>query len=576
MHHSKYRLFRVVLGVLFILTQALQPALAADATDAPKAIRQPAAKTEEPIVRAIAVEGLRTLSSDVVLKVVKKTVVGERLDPQRVQEDLQAIIDTGFFSNVEAALAPADDGVKIIFLPTENPLVQSIKIETEVLKPELLRPYFAQKDGEVLNYHQLDRDLDSLEERVAEAHGYVVQPVNVAMSQAGELGISLSAARLGEVTVTGNTKTREKVIRRELTVKPGDFLNMYQLEGDLRRVLHLGFFDEVRRSFKPVPETDKFDVEIEVVERLTGSAGFGAGYSTADGLLGYVEYAEENFLGRGERLSIRSEFAQRKTSYDLGFYEPYLMGSRTSFGVNLYNKSSDLVEYENDEELGYHERRAGGDISLGRPIGPYTRGLMTLKIEDSDITPDVVGSIKATSNKTRSLTLQSRTDTTDHPFYPLSGMRANLSVESAGHFLGGDTQFTKWVGETSRYFKVGRADQVLALRLVGGLASGNLPLQDEFRVGGAETLRGYKYSELRGDRMAYANAEYRFKIAKMLQGAFFVDAGQAWRNAQGQPDRLKVGYGAGLRLDTPLGIMRFDYGIGERGGGVFFSIGPSF
>lgn len=134
MHHSKYRLFRVVLGVLFILTQALQPALAADATNAPKAIRQPAAKTEEPIVRAIAVEGLRTLSSDVVLKVVKKTVVGERLDPQRVQEDLQAIIDTGFFSNVEAALAPADDGVKIIFLPTENPLVQSIKIETEVLR----------------------------------------------------------------------------------------------------------------------------------------------------------------------------------------------------------------------------------------------------------------------------------------------------------------------------------------------------------------------------------------------------------------------------------------------------------
>lgn len=576
MHRTEYRLYWIVLAAICIVAQALQPVFAAEALEVPKTIRQPAAKADEPVVRAIAVEGLDTLSSDVVLKVVKKTVVGERLDPQRVQEDLQAIIDTGYFSSVEAALAPVDDGVKIIFLPTENPIIQSIKVESEILKPEQLRQYFAQKDGEVLNYHQLERDLDNLEERVAEAHGYVVQPVDVTMSQAGELTVTLAAARLGDIIIKGNTKTREKVIRREFTVQPGEFLNVYQLEEDLRRVLHLGFFDEVRRAYKPVPDTDKFDVEVEVVERLTGTAGFGGGYSTADGFLGYLEYSEENFLGRGERFNIRSEFAQRKTSYDLGFYEPYLMGSKTSFGINLYNKSSDRVEYDKNEELGYQERRAGGDISLGRPIGPYTRGLMTLKIEDSAITPDEESSIEATSNKTRSLSLHSRTDTTDHPFYPVSGMRANLSAEFAGDFLGGDTRFTKYVGETSRYFKVGRADQVLAFRLVGGLAHGDLPLQEEFRVGGAETLRGYKYSELRGDRMVYANAEYRFKIAKMLQGAFFVDAGQAWKNAEGQPDRFKVGYGAGLRLDTPLGIMRFDYAIGEKGGGMFFSIGPSF
>ncbi|NLN18504.1 MAG: BamA/TamA family outer membrane protein [Firmicutes bacterium] len=563
MRHADYRLIRVVLVGLFVLTQISQPAWAA------------ASRVHDPIVRAIAVEGLRTLSPEVVLKAVTKTVVGEPLDPRRVQEDLEAIIETGYFSNVEAGLAPEGDGVKVVFLPTENPVVQSVRIETEVLKPEVFREFFSQKEGEVLNFRQLEQDLDALEGRVMQAHGYVVQPVDVAMSQSGELIISLAGARLGEIIIKGNTKTRDNVIRREFTVKPGEYLNMYQLEEDLRRVLHLGFFDEVRRSFVPVPDTDMFNLEVEVVERLTGSAGFGAGYSTADGFLGYLEYAEENFLGRGERLTIRSEFAQRKTSYDLGFYEPYLLGTRTSFGVNLYNKSLDRVDYEGKEEWGYNEHRVGGDLSLGRPIGPYTRGFMTLKIEDSEIIPDENG-VEPTKNKTRSLTLQTRTDTTDHPFYPLSGMRANLSIEAAGYFFGGDTQFTKYVGETSRYFKVGSADQTLAFRLVGGLATGDLPKQEEFRVGGADTLRGYRYGEFRGDRMVYANAEYRFKIAKMLQGAVFVDVGQAWKSTQGAPQSLKVGYGVGLRLDTPLGIMRFDYGIGERGGGLFFSIGPSF
>ena len=166
---------------------------------------------------------------------------------------------------MEAGLAPEGDGVKVVFLPTENPVVQSVRIETEVLKPEVFREFFSQKEGEVLNFRQLEQDLDALEGRVMQAHGYVVQPVDVAMSQSGELIISLAGARLGEIIIKGNTKTRDNVIRREFTVRPGEYLNMYQLEEDLRRVLHLGFFDEVRRSFVPVPDTDMFNLEVEVV-----------------------------------------------------------------------------------------------------------------------------------------------------------------------------------------------------------------------------------------------------------------------------------------------------------------------
>jgi outer membrane protein insertion porin family len=567
------RPYVVVFLALFFVAQTFV-GLAAEADTNAKANTDQA--TEEPFVTAIDVEGLQSISKSVVLAEIKNTKVGDRLDPEQVREDLKAILEIGRFTDVEARLTPEDDGVKVIFLVNENPVVTGFNIETEVLEPGVIRKYFSQKEGEILDASKMQEDLNSLQDRVIDDHGFVVRPVAVNMTQAGVVDIKLAATKIADITLKGNAKTRDKVVRRELTVKVGDYLNMNRLRRDLQRIWHLGFFDEVQPNFLQAGGPDAVNLEIEVEERKTGSAAFGAGYSTLDGVLGYLEYNDDNFLGRGERLTVRTEFGQKKTSYDLSFYEPYLMGSNTSFGTNLYDRAYDRTQIENNQEIEYSENRRGGDISVGRPLGEYTKGRITLKIEDSDIVPAVAETIEESHNRTRSVIFQSYTDTTDHPFYPLMGMRANLSVESAGLFLGGDTVFTKYVGETSRYFKVGRADQVLAFRAVGGVAAGELPMQEEFRVGGAETVRGYRYGEMRGDRMLYANGEYRFKMSKMLQAALFVDAGQAWNSNEGGIPRLKVGFGAGLRLDTPLGIMRLDYGVGEKGGGTFFSIGPSF
>jgi outer membrane protein insertion porin family len=493
------RPYVVVFTALFLITQGLTTsAIAADAESAGDA-------GEEPFVRAIAVEGLESVPAETVLAEVKSTKVGDRLSPDRVRDDLQSILDTGYFSDVEARLAPEGDGVKVVFLPTENPVVKDIRIETDVLEPAVIRTYFTQRENQVLNTVAVEADLDSLQEKVMDDHGYIVRPVDVTLTQEGVLIAKLTAAKVASIGIEGIKKTKEHVVRREITLQPGDYLNMNRLRRDLERIWHLGFFDEVKPQFYGGP--DDIEVEIVVEERKTGSAAFGAGYSTLDGILGYLEYNEDNFLGRGERVTVRTEFGQKKTSYDLGFYEPYLMGSRTSFGVNLYNRAYDRTKLDYNIEADYNERRRGGDISVGRPLGEYTRGQLTLKIEDSDIIPKVPGSMDPSQSRTRSFILQSHTDTTDHPFYPLTGMRANLSVESAGLFLGGDTVFTKYVGETSRYFKVGRADQVLAFRLVGGTATGVLPLQEEFRLGGADTIRGYRYGEMRGNRMAYANGE---------------------------------------------------------------------
>jgi outer membrane protein insertion porin family len=533
------------------------------------------------LVRAVAIAGLKSVPEITVSDQIKKTVVGSEFNEDNIREDMKAIISTGLFKDVEARLAAHEDGVKVTFNLVENDIVKSIRIDTSVLDSVTLRGYIRQKEGQVLNERLLQEDLQQLRDRVIENHGYVLEPTDITLSKEGEMVIVLTAARVAKVVIEGNTETRDSVIRREIATKPGEYLNMSKLENDIRRIWHLGFFDEVKPLFFIGEKPDEIIVQIEVVERKTGMFSFGGGYSSADGFLGYLEFADENLLGRGESLSMRGEFAQKKVGYDLGFTEPYLFGTRTALGLSLYNTTSTRSKLETGEEVesDYIERRQGGDLSIGQPLGEFTKGSIKLKIEDTSIEPKAGSSLEASKSKTRSITLQTNTDTTVDPYYPVSGMRLNLGLELAGLYLGGDTPFSKYTAQHSRYFKVGSNNQVLAFQVVGGLGTspnGKLPIQEEFRVGGAETLRGYKYGAMRGDRMVHMNSEYRFKLNKNLQAVFFVDGGQAWSGTGAPPEPLKWGYGAGLRINTPIGIMRLDYGIGENGGQTHFSLGPSF
>jgi outer membrane protein insertion porin family len=577
MRSSMRYFYMAILGCLLLITQVTTPILAQDLSLSTPQLRSSFVQPKEPelIVRAIAVEGLIHVPDQIVLSAVSNTIVGEVFNSDKVRSDLQAIMDMGYFIDAEAKLYAEGDGVKVVFLPVENDVVKRIKIETEVLEPAIIRGYFTQKDNEILNHNQLSADLMALQDNVIADHGFVVRPGNIDFVD-GELQIKILAAKVAEIVIEGNAKTKDIVIRREFSVKPGDYLNMTRLSRDLQRVWQLGFFDDIVPEFYQSTESEAIRIVVNVTERKTGAANFGAGYSSLDGLLGYIEYSDDNFLGRGEALMSRIEYGQRKLSYDFGFYEPYLMGSKTSFGVNIYNRLYDRTDELETGTEDYKEHRRGGDISVGRPLGEYTRGQITLKIENTNIVPEEGGTIPEEVTHTRSLIFTTDTDSTDYPFYPLSGMRANLSVEIASKWLGGDTEFVKYRAATSRYFKVGSNDQVLAFRLVGGIGEGVLPNHERFFIGGGESVRGYKRGDLQGDRMFYINSEYRFKLSKALQAAVFVDVGQAWNKADGFPDSVKVGWGAGLRLDTPLGIMRLDYGIGDQGGRFTFGIGPAF
>ncbi len=499
--------------------------------------------------------------------------VGELLDADLANEDLLAIYELGYFIDVAAGLEMVPgtgNGVRVVIQVFELPIVKQLNVESEGVPSDVVRGWLGVAEGEVLNQNAFREGLINVQDRALEEYDVYLRPAVIDFDdEAGIVSVQFRAARVGEVRIEGHEKTREFVIARELTFQPGDLLRRDQVRRSIERVNMLGFFNNVTAQFYEMEDPDTLGVLIQVTERKTGLASFGAGYSTQDGFIGYVEVRDDNFLGRGQRANLRWEFGSTRSTYDLGFYEPYLFGTPTSIEVNLYNRSTQRTSLGTK----FTDHRIGGDLTIGRPLGEYTRGFVRYKLENWTQTPEGGSPV---SGATRSLTLSTRTDTTDDRFSPTRGLRTGLSAEFAGGILGGDTTFTKYEGNLSGYIKVGASGQTVALRGLYGHGN-NLPTHERFNVGGAETVRGYDYGAFQGDRMVVLNAEYRFPITDMVQGVVFVDAGRAY--ALDEPitlSGLKVGYGVGVRLDTVLGVIRIDYGIGESGGRTYFSIGPAF
>ncbi len=536
-----------------------------------------------PIVREITVEGNVEMSTERIMEMIQSTRVGEALDENKLRDDVNRIAQSGYFEFVRVADPVAfRDGVRVTFIVDEFPVIRQVNVTVKdnVLPAEDVRAFLDVEEGVILNATALTASIDPLPTRTWEEYGYVLRVTNIALAgQNGEvLEVEVTPVRVGEILIEGNEKTKENVIRRELRFAPGDILSMDTLRISLMRLGQLGYFEPIipeflERSADPLT----IDILLPIVENKTGRAAFGALYSSTDGLGAYIEVSDENFLGRGERARVKWEFGKSKNNYDLGFDEPYLFGTDISAGFNLYNTLHRRQDRVNSEWYPYTERRTGGDVTLGRPLGLFTRGYISLKAENASVTPDSDPSeIPATSNRTRSITAAVQTDTTDHLYYPTLGFRYNLSVETAGRFLGGDTEFTKYQTSYSRFIKAGSNNQTWAVRAMAGYGVGTLPRQEEFRVGGSETVRGYRQGEFRGDRMFVVQAEYRIPLNDTLQGVIFADAGNAWQGGSIDLGNLKAGFGLGIRFNTPLGVMRIDYGIGEKGGNAYFSLGPTF
>lgn len=532
--------------------------------------------------------------------------VGDAINPDYIRHDLNIIGAAGLFSMVKPSFTDVPEGVKLNYTVQMNPIVNDVDITgNESIKTEDLRKLVTITPGSVVNTTLISKDVANINAAYGNA-GYMLSRVSdVSIDDKGILHLGISEAHIEDIRLRGNTKTRNKVILRELRFKKGDIFNKDAASRSIQRVYNTGYFEDVNVRLLP-GQLNRQDViiEIDVVEQKTGTVTVGAGYSDSDGLVGILGLSETNLRGTGDKASISWEFGGKtdsKKNYIASYTHPWMNSHGDSIGFSVFDRKS---EYEDYDEKGnsvadYDKRTTGFNTTYGRVRSEYVSDYVTLETKKTKYTeynggrynysdwqndsslPDAYHNyLKNNFGRTNSLVWSHVFDNRDNVYDPTKGKRLSFTGTWAGHGLGGDFNYFKLTAENRLYYKVGRK-HVIAVRLMGGIATGKMPYNDLFTLGGADSLRGYEDDEFRGNKMYAGTVEYRYPIAKKVQGVFFVDAGNAWGGTENVPwyqDNNKLHYsgGLGFRITTPIGPIRLDYGVGDNGGKFHFSFGGKF
>ncbi|MCX7915518.1 MAG: outer membrane protein assembly factor BamA, partial [Verrucomicrobiae bacterium] len=435
--------------------------------------------------------------------------------------------------------------------------------------------------------------------------------------------------REGELTyieripIRGNTKTKSKVIRRELAVAPGDIYNTVKVDASVERLKNLGYFSKVEATPEPTTVPGRKDLVINVEEQRTGSVTFGAGFSSIDKLVGFVELTQGNFdlfnpptfTGGGQKLRLRLQLGTERKDYVLSFTEPWFLDQRLALGVDLFRR-------ENTYQSRYYaEDRLGGAVRLEKALNEFLRAELEYSLQNIELRVDPTASKELQSQdgeRLRSaLSLALVHDTRDSVFLTTRGNRTEFSVELVGGPWGGDVNVYKLNAKTTFYFPLfnGHVLQLLAAAGVVdafGSTSGSgptvteivkgvpvqrkvndVPIFDRYFLGGANTLRGFKYrgvgprdvlgEPIGGNTYCNATVEYTIPIVERVRGAIFFDIGNVWADAYEFSTDFKANVGVGVRLNLPIGPLRLDYGhpvitddVSGRAGRFQFSVGYQF
>lgn len=527
------------------------------------------AQTETQQITDIAVEGNQNVIANEILAVVQ-TELGENFNREKIKNDLQAVYDMGYFQDVTVNFRNYEGGLQVIFEVEENPVLEKINIEgNQVYSKEQIVEWIDVNVDKILNLNNLNEGLKNVVTKY-EDNGYIlINFEDVNFSPEGELNLKIDLGHINDIVLSGNQKTRDYVIFREINLEKGAVLNINDIREASRKVYRLNYFEDINPELKRISEdSNEVDVVFNLTEKKTGNFNFGGGYSSKDGWFGFVKVKESNLGGNGQTLGFNYQFG-KNTNYNLNFYEPYLMGSPTSFSANIYKRKTDKEDYTEDV--------TGGSISLGHDLIRGWRGTARYKLENSVITSQSED-VDDETNEIRSITLKADKDTTNNPFNPTSGLIASLSTEQAGYLFGGDANFNKYNADIRKFYSGFKVDHAWALRFMAGTSTGVLPTSEKYNLGGADTLRGYDSYSFTGDDMILTQIEYRLPVADNFTGVIFTDGGNVWENGDTiKLHDLHVGVGLGVRLNTPIGQIRLDYGWDQEGKGMpHFSIGNTF
>ena len=472
-----------------------------------------------------------------------------------------------------------------------------------------IRALIKMKEGSIYSPKQLRDDAKA----VADAYGsggYVDLVITPEGTPAGPALIDVhynieegSRSFVNRVNIEGNTRTKDKVIRREVLVAPGDVFNTVRVDTTKKRLDNLGYFAKVETYPEDTDIPGRKDLTILVQEKRTGSLSFGGGFSTVDKLVGFAELTQGNFdlfnwpsfTGGGQKFRLRLQYGTERKDFILAITEPYFLDRRLSLGGQVfYNEANYLSSF-------YDQRNYGFLFEMRKPINAYMYATLGYTLQDIDIF-NVAGSAPEFIQEQKGSFVESKIfsslifDSRDNPLLSRRGQRVTFSPVVAGGFLGGDTQIYGLDLEGSQYFHLPK-DLILLLNgeisTVSQWGSGNeVPIFERLFLGGSNNLRGFPYREIGpkengeptgGQSMWRTTVELTFPIIEKARGAVFYDMGfvnsDAWSFGF---NHTASDIGIGMRLDLPIGPLRLDYGYpvmrdGYNGGGHFnFNVGYQF
>ena len=567
------------------------------------------------VVSKVDVKGLEKISKEEALKNVK-VKEGDQFIPQEAIDGAQKIFQTGLFTSVEPSVdREANNTVAITYIVEENPIVKDIEITGNTLFTEAqLEKALGIKEGEMLNGNLLNPDNNGIV-KLYTKEGYTTARIeNINVSKEGDVKIGLTEGMVDSVVFKkvnskrenersseyrAKLRTKPYIFERSQSVKPGEILEAKNVEATIRDLYRTGIFT----SIEPVVtgkenNPNARSVEFLVEERPTTTINGSISYGTSVGLVGGIKLADTNFLGRGQEASLNLEASNKgDKTFDISWFDPWIRNTeRIQAGASVYWRETV------DDDAGPLDvekvKRIGTRWTIGKGLNDKIYVRLSARY---DHYKEILGS-KQINDKynliaiTPSLIYDSR----DNSFAPTKGIYSTLTYEK-GDLIKDKRKYDQFEADLRAYHHTLFKDKnVMAYRVVWGSTGSGTPDALRFSVGGAETLRGYEYGKFEGFNKFHATVENRTQINKTLQFVTFFDIGNAWQKSTvvggrkiNTPDRhnasnfadLKKGVGIGIRLNTPIGPLRFDYGWpldpevkgGQKTGGKFyFSFGQTF
>ena len=546
-------------------------------------------------------------ASDYISKIPVKT--GEYFVPQDVINGAKFLFETGYFESVDPKVErKADNTVSVNYVVVENPVISKVIVTGQTLyTEEQLKEALGVKEGEILNGNLLNPENNGIIKKY-NVDGYSLARIeNIKVEKNGTLEISLTEGIVTEISYSkvnskkegerrnpNQTKLRTQnyVFERVQKLHEGQVYNKENVEGTIRELYRTGLFTSIEPIFKGgEKDPNSRVVEFLVEERPTASINGSISYGTSVGIVGGIKFSDTNFMGRGQEATFNVEMSNKgnKTA-EIGLFDPWIKGTdRLQGGWSVYWKESKDEDAVGSELM--KVRKIGTRLTLGKGLSDkiYVRTALRFEnVREQEADQDVREKYNLVA-----VTPSIIYDTRNNSFNPQSGIYSTASYEY-GELISDPRSYSQVELDLRAYHRTFFKDSnVMAYRAVWGYTGGGTPESLRFSVGGAESIRGYDSGEFDGYNKFHLSIENRTQVNKFMQIVGFFDIGNAWQTADETPDResanqfkdLKKGVGVGVRLNTPVGPLRFDYGwpldavtAGEKkeSGKFYFSFGQTF